>query len=1409
VVCHGLGRFNSPGNWVPPTVPTGIASFGASSGTVPIISVPTTIVAINFLSSALHYNFGITDNFTITGASGITNSSGLGQTFVVLPAATMLFQNSTAGGSTTAFSNRGGTIVFNNSTAGGATAENQVSGSGTVTGTINFVDGHAGASVISNNFGSASINFLGGSNGDSATLNNSSSGGAIVFSDTSNAGSAVITNFSAGSFTTFQGSSSAGSATVTTDSATTINFIGASTGGQARFIVNGGGTLDISAVSGTGMTSGSIEGAGSFLLGSKQLTTGLNNLSTTVGGVIADGGAAGGAGGSLNKAGSGTLTLTGQNTYTGGTTISGGVLQLGNGGTTGSIPGNVTDNATLSFDHSNAITFPGVISGTGDVTQIGAGTTILTGDNTYTGTTTISVGKLQLGNGGTSGGIQGNIVNNAALVFNRVDMLTVPGVISGIGSVTQAGTGTTILTGNSTYAGGTTIALGTLQLGNGGTSGGIQGDVTDNGTLAFNRSDAVTFPGVISGTGSVAQNGTGTTILIGENTYTGGTTINTGTLQLGNGGTAGSIQGDVANNGTLAFNRSDIVTFPGVISGTGNVTQIGTGTTILTGDSTYTGTTTISAGILQLGNGGTTGSIDGDVTNNASLVFNRSNPLTFPGVISGTGSITQMGAGTTVLTGNSTYTGGTTISAGTLQLGNGGTTGSIQGNVANNGNLVFNRSDTLVFPGVISGTGRVAQTGMGTTVLTAISTYSGTTAITAGALAVGDANHASAALTGGGPIVIAPQGTLGGYGTVAGPVTNNGTIAVGSALPAFSGGPFGTLTINGGTTTFASGSQVHFNTFLNDGSVQNTDVLAFTNSTGIIGQALVSVTNTGGPGGLTLNDGIGLVQNVGGTIPTGNSFRLAAPVEAGAFEYLLFKGDVVGTAANAGNYYLRSGLIIQPGQPVVIPPDSLPPVLDALASQVAGSGTGAIPVVVSTSEGERTLALVPFYRPAAGVYAATPGVTRAMGMQILGTFHDRAGEQSLIAGNGINNSGWLPSVWGRGFGSTLNQSWTGTTTPRFQGSVYGFQTGFDVLRFESIPGHRDYIGLFAGYTGAQGDVSGRIIGSIALQLGSMPVHAANVGAYWTHVGPGEWYVDTVLMGSFYGGNAEAFTGAKADIGGNGFTGSVEGGYPIRLGSTWQLEPQGQVIYQALGLNNTDDGVSSIKFHTADSVTFRGGLRLQDTIPLAGGEVLQPYGRLNIWHTVGATDRIILGTDTITAGHAATNVEVQGGLVAKWTQNLAFWGNVSYTASVTSQRYIAVGGTLGLRYTFGGPTVPSPVIPVAAPMPAPARTYLVFFDWDKADLTARARQIITEAAQNSSRVQVTRIEVNGHADRTGSAAYNQALSERRARNVAAELVRDGVPQHIITVQGFGYARPLVPTAAGVREPQNRRVEIILQ
>ena len=141
------------------------------------------------------------------------------------------------------------------------------------------------------------------------------------------------------------------------------------------------------------------------------------------------------------------------------------------------------------------------------------------------------------------------------------------------------------------------------------------------------------------------------------------------------------------DNGNLTFNRSDSITFGGVISGTGALVQLGSGTLVLTADNTYGGGTTIDPGAtLQLGNGGTTGSITGNVTDNGSLLFNRSNNVTFNSLISGSGNLVQNGSGTTVLGGANTYSGGTIIKNGTLLVNNSQALGL--GNVVVNGGVL-------------------------------------------------------------------------------------------------------------------------------------------------------------------------------------------------------------------------------------------------------------------------------------------------------------------------------------------------------------------------------------------------------------------------------------------------------------------------------------------------------------------------------------------------------------------------------------------------------------------------------------------------------------------------------------------------------------------------------------------------
>ena len=266
-------------------------------------------------------------------------------------------------------------------------------------------------------------------------------------------------------------------------------------------------------------------------------------------------------------------------------------------------------------------------------------------------------------NQGGSSGVVGELPNlqlNVTTTFeidNSAAVTDVTGVISGIGELVKTGSGTLVLTGMNTYSGGTTISAGTLQIGNGVATGSITGDVTDNGTLAFDRSDPVSFGGVISGTGGLVQLGSGTLVLTGANTYTGNTTISAGTLallDLGSGVSIASSSGltlaasgagfDISAAGnqtiqdlsgvagsaiklganTLTAGTADSTSFAGVISGTGGFTKQGSGTLTLSANNPFTGTTTISAGTLQLGNGGTTGGVNSSsIIDNGILVFDH------------------------------------------------------------------------------------------------------------------------------------------------------------------------------------------------------------------------------------------------------------------------------------------------------------------------------------------------------------------------------------------------------------------------------------------------------------------------------------------------------------------------------------------------------------------------------------------------------------------------------------------------------------------------------------------------------------------------------------------------------------------------------------------------------------------
>ncbi|MGH6734975.1 MAG: autotransporter-associated beta strand repeat-containing protein [Methyloceanibacter sp.] len=528
----------------------------------------------------------------------------------------------------------------------------------------------------------------------------------------------------------FINNTTAGSATITTTAGAITTFAGISNGGDAALVANAGGTVDFSQsiFSGGQLTAGSIAGAGDYNLGDNTLTVGSNDASTIVSGTINDGGIAGGTGASLVKTGTGTLTLSGTNTYTGGTTISAGTLI----GDTGSLQGDITNNAAVVFTQAFSGTYADDIGGTGSLTKGGAGTVTLTGINSYTGATIISDGTLQIGNGGTTGAIDINTdvtIDSGTLAFNRSGFATLNGDITGDGSLTIDGGISLTLGGNNSYSGGTTVSAGSTLRGN---ALAVQGDIDNDGSVEFFLNFVSSYDDVISGTGSVTMLSTQLLTLTGNNTYTGGTILDAGTLQIGNGGTTGAISdsSDIANGGTLIFNRSNDYTYGGDISGTGAVEQNGTGTTILTGANTYTGGTTVSAGILT----GDSDSLQGGIVNGSVVVFDQDFAGTYAGNMSGTGTLTKDGTGNLTLLGSNDYTGATTVIAGTLT----GTTESLQGNILNNASVVFDQDFGSFYAGDMDGTGSLTKTGDGSVDLQGNNTYTGVTNLSGGTLRVAD-----------------------------------------------------------------------------------------------------------------------------------------------------------------------------------------------------------------------------------------------------------------------------------------------------------------------------------------------------------------------------------------------------------------------------------------------------------------------------------------------------------------------------------------------------------------------------------------------------------------------------------------------------------------------------------------------
>jgi fibronectin-binding autotransporter adhesin len=498
------------------------------------------------------------------------------------------------------------------------------------------------------------------------------------------------------------------------------------------------------------------------------------------------------------------LILTGNNTY-GNTTfgigdIAAGNLQIGNGGTTGTLgTGTVSfDYGDLVFNRSNAMTVANTISGPfrAGIVQKGSGTTTLSGNlSGYAGTVEITDGTLVFDYG----------TFDSSKMGDGSPLYLYSGNLQLAGGTHQEIVGQTNVDGPATISrlsGAATVRLKGIFFAYGGSLDITEDNLADTG----NRNVNGALPG-ITVNGWLAKNATDTNngriVALADADYVDvprlGGAIGSGlaNVRIVDGGTVGPVA--MPGAGTTTVNSIT----QSATNGTVDIT-LGVGKTLRLGS--Y-GTILVPLGASALNITGGTLTAGGTENRDGTIAIQNVADVTIGSVISdcigvpwGPVMLAKQGAGRLVLTGANIYTRATYITGGTLQIGAGGTTGSVSTNIDNDGSLSFNRSDGITFGGVVSGAGALSQDGTGTLTLTNANTYMGGTTVNAGTLFV---NNVSGSGTGTGPVAVIHNALVGGTGTIAGAVTNNGTVAPGSSV--------GTLRINSNYTQSADGSlQVEF-----------------------------------------------------------------------------------------------------------------------------------------------------------------------------------------------------------------------------------------------------------------------------------------------------------------------------------------------------------------------------------------------------------------------------------------------------------------------------------------------------------------------------------------------------------------------------------------------------------------------
>lgn len=444
----------------------------------------------------------------------------------------------------------------------------------------------------------------------------------------------------------------------------------------------------------------------------------------------------------------------------------------------------------------------------------------------------------------------------------------------------------------------------------------------------------------------------------------------------------------------------------------------------------------------------------------------------------------------------------------------------------------------------------------------------------------------------------------------------------------------------------------------------------------LTGNTLITVNNLGGVGALTQLNGIQLVQAQGTAVSDNGAFSLnGSTLSAGAFDYRLFKGGV--TAGTENSWYLRSAVVAPAVTSIPNPDPTLPPITVAVVATpvaaLAPAGSPALPELPAAVPGA---APIPLYRPEVPTWSLLPPAAAQLTLTALGTFHDRQGDQRLL-----NETGAFGAGWGRVYGKNLDQTWAGTVTPRFDGSLNGFQVGNDLYSSQTAGGQTQRTGFFVGHTRLQGDVDGFNQGFEGRRAGKVELEGDSFGLYWTLTDPEGWYVDTVAMGTRLDGDSHSERGLKLDNRGHALTLSAETGYPFAVANNWVIEPQAQIIHQKISLDSQDDGVSRVSFDSDGSWTGRLGARLKGRYAVSG-RPLEPYLRANLWHTFSGTDTVTFDdADQIETQQKSSSADLGVGMVLSLASSVSVYASADYSSNIDSNQLRGLLGNVGVRVNW--------------------------------------------------------------------------------------------------------------------------------